>query len=105
MLLSCYGENIDVSDEHVITVGGSGDFAKIFLEKGATKVDIFDLSLPAVFSNELSITALQELDFQSCKDFVNFWQMKREKDGRQHRANDLAIFDERIYGALKPFFV
>ncbi|MBU1034726.1 MAG: hypothetical protein ABH861_03050 [Patescibacteria group bacterium] len=95
-------KHLDVRGEHVITVGGNSDFAKIFLEKGAQKIDIFDISLPAVFYNELCIVALKELNLEGYKDFVNFWKMN---EGRkwEDRLDFLSVFDARIYKALRVF--
>ena len=95
-------KHIDVQGEHVVTVGASGDFAKIFLQKGAKSVDVFDISLPAIFYNELSMVALQELDFESYKDFINFWKMNENQDGEQ-AFKILSIFEVHIYAAVRGF--
>lgn len=94
--LSLLEKHINVEGEHVLTVGSNGDFAKILMEKGAKQVDVFDISLPGVFYNELGMVALQELDFEMYRMCMNGWKDKV-------LGSSQGMFHEGIYHELRGF--
>ncbi len=56
-------EAIPVEGKNVATVASSGDFWQIFIAGGAQRVDIFDISLPALLYSEFKLAALETLAF------------------------------------------
>lgn len=96
--LSLLEKHINVEGEHVLTVGSNGDFAKILIEKGAKQVDVFDISLPGVFYNELGLVALQELDFEMYRMCMNGW-----KNQNPWEPYSRSMFHEALYHVLRGF--
>lgn len=65
-------DEIDVTGQAVLTVGGSGEFVQMFAAQGALRADVFDMSWTACLMNELKMTALRELDFDEYRKLLGF---------------------------------
>lgn len=66
-------ERVDVRDQRVLTVAGSGDFLPLFVEGGAAAVDVFDRCVPAIFYQELKAVALRSLSWTEYQQLINTW--------------------------------
>lgn len=83
--------NVPATNKRVCTVAGSGDFPQIFINNGATNVDVFDISLLACCMTELKLVALRNLCFNEYTKL--FHEFKKGEGG--------TIVDARLYQALR----
>ena len=87
-------KKVDVQDQRVATVAGSSDFWQIFADSGAAEIDIFDISLPAIFYAELKLVGLETLSFE---DYLKMFGKSRD-DLQSRGAN---FFDWDIYKKVR----
>ena len=102
--LSALYETVNVKGKKVLTVGGSGDFAQIFIAKGAEQVDVLDYSLPACFWNELKLVAAKHLDYESyLKLFgtIDDYKQKRRASEDSSKLKKPTLFDRKAYELIK----
>ena len=87
-----------LKDERVLTVAGSGEFAQIFVDRGARQVDIVDYSLPACFFAELKVAAASNLSLEEYLKMFGTLDSLSQR-GRQHErsAENIPIFDRETY--------
>lgn len=66
---------INFPTKNVLTIGGSGDFAQLFLRTGSKHIEVCDVSMPGLFWNELKMAALRKLRFD---DYQSFFDLENE---------------------------
>lgn len=93
---------VDVKDQRVLTVAGSGDFSEIFAAKGASQVDVMDYSTPACFWNELKLVAAKHLDYEAYYAMFGPIDKVRDKD-LDYRKRIAPIFDADIYQYVSKY--
>jgi S-adenosylmethionine:diacylglycerol 3-amino-3-carboxypropyl transferase len=87
--LSALHEGLDdLSGCSVLSVAGSGEFAEVFLSKGASVVDSFDISSPTLFFSELRLAALRNCNYDEYRALF---------------AKEDTLFDSDIYKILKNY--
>ena len=89
-------ERVDVKDKTVSTVASNGDFWQIFAEGGAKRVDIFDISLPAIMYSELKVAGLENLSFD---DYLKMFGGGRTS--LEEMVDGGAFFDRETYRKLR----
>ncbi|MBN2087760.1 DUF3419 family protein [Candidatus Peregrinibacteria bacterium] len=75
----------DIRGQSVLSIAGSGEFAQVFMNNGASKVNIIDISSHGIFYNELKLIALRNLDF------INYRALFSSQDG---------LFNKDIYQVI-----
>jgi len=60
----------DIKCGKIATVAGNGDFGQIFIAKGCRYLNIFDISLPAIFYSELKLISLEQLKLEEYLKFL-----------------------------------
>ncbi len=93
--------SVEVAGRRVLTVGASFDTAEAFIDNDAIQLDVFDISLPVLFYDELRLVALQELDFETYKRLIYAW--KPETFGTEKVTDRNTLFDLDIYKQLRPY--
>lgn len=91
---------MDFSGQKVMTVAASGDFAQIFLNRGAAEVRMFDFSPFAAFWTELKIAAASNLTFEEYgKFFGEGHSLKADSDNYDKDTGEyvpIKLFDARL---------
>ncbi len=96
-------ETADVGNKRVLTVGGSGEFSQIFIDKQAEAVDILDVSMAGCFFNELKLVAAKELSYEQYIAMFNV--VPAVLDGKDWWEADYLppMFDVNFYTLVREF--
>jgi hypothetical protein len=95
--LSIAREQVDVKDKKITTVASNGDLWQVFADQEAKEIDVFDLSLPALFYSELKLIGLENLDF---KEYLQMFGQGKEDLRKQQKKQD-PFFDPDQYNKIK----
>lgn len=98
----------DLRGKTISTVAGSGEFAQVFLNKGAKRIEIFDVSAPGLFFNELKIEALRKLSSEDYRALFDTSPAIFDRDIYRHIADSLSpqaksYFDTLCLPSYSPF--
>ena len=85
----------DVAGKRVLAIGGSGDVWQMFLLKGASEIEICDISLPGVLWNELKYTALRNFTWEQYQQMCFMEEWDEGRSGRKW-------LDLSLYNSLRP---
>jgi len=91
-------EKVDVRGKRVTTVASNGDVWQMFAEGGAEEIEIFDVSLPALWFSELKLTGLENLNFD---DYTELFGRGKDDLLARQKAGAGPI-DKDIYQKIRP---
>jgi hypothetical protein len=93
--LACLNK-VDVSNKRVLSVAGSGEFMQLFINRGASRVDIYDISWLAALWNELKMIGLINLNYDDYRTMFDTWKKTIPNQS-------IPIFDKNQYQKIRQF--
>lgn len=85
--------DLDQAGKKIMTVSGSGEFAHVFIQNGATEIFSFDISPAAAFNAELRHVALCNLNMNQYIQLFEGWT--------KSRGEDRVLYNQEIYKEIK----
>ena len=95
----------EIEGRHVVTVAGAGDFPQLFIEKGASSIEIFDISAFAAFWTELKLQALSVFSYTEYKNFLGRSDSLLYETGAEKSRTEMPLatdlFNSELYLRLR----
>lgn len=86
--MNAYYSKMDFNDKKVLSVIGSSDHVFEAISRGASSVDGFDISIPAIMFFYLKEAAMKVLSYE---EYITFFFLERKS------------FDKHVYGRIEPY--